>query len=290
MRARDAGQDFTNDRACRFPFILQVLQTRNDREYEPEPEPVPSGQSQSQRRLHSRKTGQPLREPEPEPAPSGQSQSQRRLISHSVGVDRRFLFYIRGDSRTAKRRVSHAGRPGVFLFCHGLQKQTMESFAGPRAPRAAAVSGSAALRQTRACNRCPPCLPGRRLPRLALLPLEPDRGKPGSTQQLPRSCDRKADRARPRVAAKSIPPSKRAAAVLRDAPEWGPLSDGGKTAGGGNARPPGAHTREKLESRGAGANDAGAQRHAASEALPGADSPAALGTTAGARSHPILLF
>ena len=55
-----------------------------------------------------------------------------------------------------------------------------------------------------------------------------------------------------RVSPHSICP----ASVLREAPEWGGLSDGGKTAGGGNARPPGAHTREKLESRGAGANDA----------------------------------
>lgn len=64
MRARDTGQDFTDDRACRFPSVLQALQTRDHREYEPAPEPVPSGQSQS----------------------------QRRLISHSVGVDRRFCF------------------------------------------------------------------------------------------------------------------------------------------------------------------------------------------------------
>lgn len=206
MRARDAGQDLTNDRACRFPFVLQALQTRNHREYEPEPEPVPRGQSQSQRRLNS----------------------------HSVGVDRRFLFYIRGDSRTARRRVSHAWRLGVFLFCHGLHKQTMESSAGPRAPRATAVPGGAAVRQARGSDGCASRLPGRRLSRLALVPLEPDRGERRRAQQLPRSRDRKADRARSRLAAAGIPPSKRAAAVLIGAPEWGPLSDGGKTAGGGS--------------------------------------------------------
>ena len=39
---------------------------------------------------------------------------------------------------------------------------------------------------------------------------------------------------RSRLAAAGIPPSKRAAAVLTRAPEWGTLSDGGKTAGGGS--------------------------------------------------------
>lgn len=192
------------------------------------------------------------------------------MISHSVGVDRRFLFYIRGDSRTAGRRVSHAGRPGVFLFAHGLHKQTLETLTRSRPSRAAAVPGGAAIRQARACDRCPPRLPSRGFPGLAMVPLESHRGEPGRAQQLPRPRDREAHRARPRLAAASIPPSICPAAVLREAPEWGPLSDGGKIAGGGNARPPGAHTRENLESRGAGANDAGAQRHAASEALPGA--------------------
>ena len=81
MRARDRSQDLADDGLDRFPPVLQTLQARNDREYEPEPEPVPRGQSQRQRRLNS----------------------------HRVGVDRRFLFYIRGDSRTALRRVSHTG-------------------------------------------------------------------------------------------------------------------------------------------------------------------------------------
>lgn len=206
MRARDAGQDLTNDRACRFPSVLQALQARNDREYEPEPEPVPSGQSQS----------------------------QRRLISHSVGVDRRFLFYIRGDSRTAGRRVSHTGRPGVFLFAHGLHKQTLETLTRSRPSRAAAVPGGSAIRQARACDGRAPRLPGRGLPRLALLPLEPHRGQRRRAQQLPRPRDRKAHRARPRLAAASIPPSICPAAVLTGSPEWGPLSDGGKISGGGS--------------------------------------------------------
>ncbi len=192
------------------------------------------------------------------------------MISHSVGVDRRFLFYIRGDSRTASAPSLPYREARHFLFAHGLHKQTMESSAGPRAPRATAVPGGAAVRQARGSDGCASCLSGRRLPRLALVPLEPDRGERRRAQQLSRPRDRKAHRARPRLAAASIPPSICPAAVLIGAPEWGPLSDGGKIAGGGNARPPGAHTRENLESRGAGANDAGAQRHAASEALPGA--------------------
>lgn len=206
MRARDAGQDLTNDRACRFPSVLQALQTRNHREYEPEPEPEPRGQSQSQRRLNS----------------------------HSVGVDRRFLFYIRGDSRTAERRVSHAWRLGVFLFAHGLHKQTLETPESPRPSRAAVVPGGAAIRQAGACDGRAPRLPSRRLSRLALLPLESHRGQRRRAQQLSRSRDRKAHRARPRLAAASIPPSICPAAVLTDAPEWGTLSDGGKTAGGGS--------------------------------------------------------
>ena len=205
MRARDAGQDFTDDRACRFPSVLQALQTRDHREYEPEPEPVPSGQSQS----------------------------QRRLISHSVGVDRRFCFT---SEVIAGRQDAESPIPGgsAFFICHGLHKQTLETLTRSRPSRAAALPGGAAIRQARACDGRTPRLPGRGLPRLALLPLEPDRSQPRRAQQFPRPRNRKAHRARPRVAAKSIPPSKRAAAVLIGAPEWGPLSDGGKTAGGGS--------------------------------------------------------
>ena len=206
MRARDAGQDLTDDRACRFPSVLQALQARNDREYEPEPEPVPSGQSQS----------------------------QRRLISHSVGVDRRFCFT---SEVIAGRQDAESPMLGgsAFFICHGLHKQTLETLTRSRPSRAAALPGGAAVRQAGACDGRTPRLPGRGLPRLALLPLEPDRSQPRRAQQLSRPRDRKAHRARPRVAAKSIPPSKRAAAVLREAPEWGPLSDGGKISGGGSA-------------------------------------------------------
>ena len=123
MRTRDAGQDLTNDRACRFPFVLQTLQTRNDREYEPEPEPVPPGQSQS----------------------------QRRLISHSVGVDRRFCFT---SEVIAGRQDAESPIPGgsVFFISHGLHKQTLETLTRSRPSRAAAVPGGAALRQARARN------------------------------------------------------------------------------------------------------------------------------------------
>ena len=205
MRARDAGQDLTDDRACRFSSVLQTLQTRDHREYEPEPEPVPSGQSQS----------------------------QRRLISHSVGVDRRFCFT---SEVIAGRQDAESPMLGgsAFFICHGLHKQTLETLTRSRPSRAAAVPGSAAIRQARSCDGRAPCLPGRGLPRLALLPLEPDRSQPRRAQQLSRPRDRKAHRARPRLAAKSIPPSKRAAAVLIGAPEWGHLSDGGKIAGGGS--------------------------------------------------------
>lgn len=121
-----------------------------------------------------------------------------------------------------------------FFIAHGLHKQTLETLTRSRPSRAAALPGGAAVRQAGACDGRAPRLPGRGLPRLALLPLEPDRSQPRRAQQLSRPHDRKADRARSRVAAKSIPPSKRAAAVLIGAPEWGPLSDGGKTAGGGS--------------------------------------------------------
>lgn len=126
MRARDAGQDSTDDRACRLPFVLQTLQTRNDREYEPEPEPVPRGQSQSQRRLNS----------------------------HSVGVDRRFLFYIRGDSRTAERRVSHAWRLGVFFICPWITQANvgntyaLASFASSRCARRRCDTAGGRLRRS----------------------------------------------------------------------------------------------------------------------------------------------
>lgn len=122
-----------------------------------------------------------------------------------------------------------------FFICHGLHKQTLETLTRSRPSRAVALPGGAAVRQAGACDGRTPRLPGRGLPRLALLPLEPDRSQPRRAQQLSRSRDRKADRARSRLAAAGIPPSKRAAAVLREAPEWGPLSDGGKAAGGGSA-------------------------------------------------------
>ena len=204
VRARDADKNPANDSACRFPFVLQTLQTRNDCEYEPEPEPVPSGQSQS----------------------------QRRLIYHQCG-----------------------SRSAIFL-CHGLQKQTMENPSRSRTARATAVPRSAAVRQTRGGSHSASRLPGRGLPRLEVLPLESHCREPGGAQQLSRPRDRKADRARSRVAAAGIPPSKRATAVLTRAPEWGTLSDGGKTAGGGKREPPGVRRRVNLEARGAGANDA----------------------------------
>lgn len=205
MRARDAGQDLTDDRACRFPSVLQTLQTRDRREYEPEPEPVPSGQSQS----------------------------QRRLISHSVGVDRRFCFT---SEVIAGRQDAESPMLGgsAFFICHGLHKQTLETLTRSRPSRAAAVPGGAAIRQAGACDGRTPRLSGRGLPGLALLPLESHRGQRRRAQQLPRPRDRKSHRARSRLAAAGIPPSKRAAAVLIGAPEWGPLSDGGKTAGGGS--------------------------------------------------------
>lgn len=148
MRARDTGQDFTDDRACRFPPVLQTLQTRDHREYEPEPEPVPSGQSQS----------------------------QRRLISHSVGVDRRFCFT---SEVIAGRQDAESPMLGgsAFFICHGLHKQTLETLTRSRPSRAAAVPGSAAIRQAGACDGRAPRLPGRGLPRLALLPLESHRGE-----------------------------------------------------------------------------------------------------------------
>lgn len=124
MRARDAGQDLTNDRACRFPSVLQALQARNDREYEPEPEPVPSGQSQS----------------------------QRRLISHSVGVDRRFLFYIRGDSRTASAPSLPYREARRFFICPWITQANvgntyaLASFASSRCARRRCVTAGASLR------------------------------------------------------------------------------------------------------------------------------------------------
>lgn len=121
-----------------------------------------------------------------------------------------------------------------FFIAHGLHKQTLETLTRSRPSRAAALPGGAAVRQAGACDRCPSRLPGRGFPGLALVPLESHRGKRRRAQQLSRSRDRKADRARSRLAAAGIPPSKRAAAVLREAPEWGPLSDCGKTAGGGS--------------------------------------------------------
>ena len=123
-----------------------------------------------------------------------------------------------------------------FFIAHGLHKQTLETLTRSRPSRAAALPGGAAVRQAGACDGRTPRLPGRGLPRLALLPLESHRGKRRRAQQLSRSRDRKADRARSRLAAAGIPPSKRAAAVLREAPEWGPLSDGGKISGGGSAK------------------------------------------------------
>ena len=122
-----------------------------------------------------------------------------------------------------------------FFIAHGLHKQTLETLTRSRPSRAAALPGGAAVRQAGACGGRTPRLPGRGLPRLALLPLEPDRSQPRRAQQLSRPRDRKAHRARPRLAAASIPPSICPAAVLREALEWGPLSDGGKILGGGSA-------------------------------------------------------
>ena len=64
----------------------------------------------------------------------------------------------------------------------------------------------------------------------------------------------------------------------------------GKPRGGVPTRPPGAHTRENLESRGAGANDAGAQRRKPSEALPGAVQLGGIGDHRRCPESFILLF
>ena len=123
MRARDAGQDLTDDRAYRFPSVLQALQARNDREYEPEPEPVPSGQSQS----------------------------QRRLISHSVGVDRRFCFT---SEVIAGRQDAESPMLGgsAFFYCPWITQANvgntyaLASFASSRCARRRSDTAGASLR------------------------------------------------------------------------------------------------------------------------------------------------
>lgn len=124
----------------------------------------------------------------------------------------------------------------------------MENPSRSRTARATAVPRSAAVRQTRGGSHSASRLPGRGLPRLEVLPLESHCREPGGAQQLSRPRDRKADRARSRVAAAGIPPSKRATAVLTRAPEWGTLSDGGKKAGRGKRETPGVRRRVKSRS------------------------------------------
>ena len=144
-----------------------------------------------------------------------------------------FLHWARSLGISASGRVSGGDTKGS-MIANGLQEQTLAASAGrDPAARWLQVPRGQPLRPQRDGDHCPPCLPSGRLPRLAVVPLESDRRQPSGAQQLPRSGDWKTDRARPRMAAESDPPSRFAASVLADAPEWASFSDGEKIDGGG---------------------------------------------------------
>lgn len=153
------------------------------------------------------------------------------------------------------------------MFVHGLQKQALAASSRRSASaRQTPLPRSCAVRKERAGHRCPSRLSGGRFPRLAMVQLESNRCQPERAQRFSRSCDWEADRTRARVAAASDPPSRRAAAVLTEAPEWATFSNGGKTGGGGKRGSPRRAGARKIESCGAGANDAPTQMP---EAAPG---------------------